>query len=395
MLDGMGTGTHAPYLRARSRFVDITCCLALVGVAFALTARAWTGPVQWTTDGIEYQAKLFEARGASEHAAVQRAYAAAVASKTWPRTWSEPQLEKGMKWFRRRPLMPVIGAKLYPWLGARSLLVLSLGAFALLGPALYIFLRQRFSAPYAAGVAAITLAFPPLRDWSSHPLTDSAGVLLVVIALTAAVLTITKSRWWLLPWAAAVAAGSVTRETIAAVVLAAALLAVRGVPRSRALFATGVLAVAPAMLLLRFPFKAAFANVFHNQLDRHIDPSTWALIKWWPVLILRQFFGVFLFSPLSAAILFVGVLLLLDARRRERNVPSVVAWAGAIGGVLYLWSFPFFSGLRLELVLTPAAAFGIALLAEDSVAKARTRTFFRRFISSPRPKADLEPGSAR
>lgn len=393
MLGDVGKGRHTPYLRARSRFVDVACCFALLGLAFLLTVRAWTGPVRWTTDGMAYEAKLFEARGAPQPTAVRQAYAAAVASKTYQPTLSEPALEKNMKWFRRRPLLPVIGAALYPWLGARSLLVLSLGAFALLGPALYIFLRQRFSVPYAVGVTTAGLAFPPLREWSSHPLTDSAGVLFCVIALTAAVLTITRSRWWLVPWAGAVAAGSVTRETIAAAVLAAAVLAVRGVPRARALFATGVVAVAPAMLLLRFPFKLAFANVFHAQVGKHMEPSAWGLIKWWPFLILRQFFGEFILKPLPAAILLLGILLVLDSR--ERTVPTIVARAGALGAVLYLWSFPFFSGFRLELVVIPAAAFGIALLAEASVAKARANAFFQRFDATRRPEAELESGSAR
>ena len=386
--------------RARSRVVDVACCCALVGLAFLLTARAWTGPVRWTTDGIAYEAKLYEARGAPQAAAVHRAWTEAVASKTYrpgvTSTWPEPTVAKGMKWYRRRPLLPAIGGALYPWLGTRSLLVLSLAAFALLGPSLYLFLRQRFSAPYAVGVAAAALAFPPLREWSSYPLTDSAGVLFVVVALTAAILTITRSRWWLLPWTAAVAAGSVTRETIAAAVIAAAALAVRGVPRARALFVTGIAAVAPAMLLLRFPFKLAFANVFYHQLGRHIEPSTWNLVKWWPVLVLRQFFvAEFLYRPFIAALLFVGVMAVLDSRVRDRAVPSLVAWAGAVGAVLYLWSFPFFSGFRLELVLVPAAAFGAALLAEDSVSRVRAAAPVRRFLSTPRARTEFESGSAR
>ena len=47
--------------------------------------------------------------------------------------------------------------------------------------------------------------------------------------------------------------------------------------------------------------------------------------------------------------------------------------AGAVAGVLYVLAAPVFSAFRLELVLVPMAAFGLALGIEAATASVRAR----------------------
>jgi hypothetical protein len=368
----MGFGVHYRSLRARPHFVDLACCVLLIGLAALLSVRVWTGPIRWTPDGVAYQAKIFEARGTPPAAAMRRAYTVAIATKAdHALPVSESWFAHAMQFYRRRILVPRVAALIEPIFGARTLVVISLASFALLGAALYVFLRLRFSALYAFVASAAALCFPPLERWSFDPLTDSAGLLLLVVALCAAVLTIERSRWWLVLWAVALGAGSITRETVAAPVIAAAFLVVRRVPRAIWLLATAIVVVAPALLLLRYPFTLAFAEATSRNLGVPVDASIGSVLRHWPHLALREVYGNFVLAPFSTvALVLPTVWAFLDC---GPSAAARVARAAAVGSALYLVSFPFLTGLRLELVFVPVAAYGLALIAQEVVARAPDR----------------------
>ena len=68
---------------------------------------------------------------------------------------------------------------------------------------------------------------------------------------------------------------------------------------------------------------------------------------------------------LTAAFFLGGILLLfaLARRAREGHAASFLK-AAAVAGVAYILTVPIFSAFRLEIVLVPMAAFGLALGAE-------------------------------
>jgi hypothetical protein len=357
------------------RWTDVLCCLAVVVLAVVLSSQAWTAPVLWDPDGLAYQAKMLEYSGVPKPAALSRAFelrrfvTAENAGQTL-RSESLQKFDSDMRWFRRRILVSEVASWLRPVLGdERSLLAVSIAAYVLLGAALYILVRFRFAWPYALAVASAAMLFPPLRRWSLAPMSDSAGVLSIAIALIAATLTIRSGRRWLPLWIAALALGSFTRESIAVAVVAAAVLAVRRVPNGAVLFATGVAAVAPAAMLFRYPMRLSFANLAARRLSVPVDTSTIAIVKHWAILVAVEPLYYLASEPIWTTVLLVTVVIALLSRGSGSD--RYFAQAAAVGGLAYLVTFPFISGLRLELVLLPAAALGAAALAGDLVATVR------------------------
>jgi hypothetical protein len=73
----------------------------------------------------------------------------------------------------------------------------------------------------------------------------------------------------------------------------------------------------------------------------------------------------------SAAYLLVGLgLLVLAARNGRRGPATILKLAGALAGAAYVLTVPVFSAFRLELVLVPMAAFGLATAAETIAERA-------------------------
>lgn len=357
-----------PMIDGRPRlWADAGCCLAVVCVGVALSVPSWSAPIAWAGDNVAYQAKMLHYAGASTAVAESDAFHLEVGYATANGDSvadARARFRSNMVWFRRRALVPAVASRLYPRLGSRSIQAVSIAAYVLLGAALFVFLRLRFSSLHAAGVAALTLVFPPLRRWSVDPLTDSAALLFLVCALTTAALTLKSGRRWLIPWVLALALGSVTRETIVAPVLAAGVLAAWRTRRAPILLLAGVAAVAPAMLLLRFPFKEAFAEAAARQLRVPVDTSFLALLEHWLFLALTLPVRDVLTEPVWTLVLVAAVAFV--ALRRDDSTVGQVARASALGGLLYLASFPFVTNLRLELVLVPAAAYGVALASESA-----------------------------
>jgi hypothetical protein len=358
----------------RRHRTDALCCLALVSLAILLSVRAWTAPIAWDPDGLAYQAKTLEYSGVPHSEALSRAFA--LRGLATPQTAriellaeSEAQFASDMRWYRRRVVVSEAASWVRPVLGDRSLLAVSIAAYVLFGAALYILLRLWFARPFALLVTSLVLAFPPLQRWSFAPMTDSAGVLSLTLALIAATLTVRRGRRWLPLWAAAIAIGSFTRESIAAAVAASAVLVIRRAPRSISLFAVGAAALAPAALLLRYPMRLAFANVAARHLRVPVDTSNLALLKHWAILAIGSPLYDLVSQPLWTGILLVTVAMTLFAR--VGGADSAIPQAAAVGALIYLASFPSMSDLRLEIILLPAAAIGTGLLAQDIVATAR------------------------
>jgi hypothetical protein len=360
-------------IRRRGTLADAACCVALLGLALALSIPAWSAPVAWDPDGIAYQAKTLQYSGVPAQEALSQAWLlrsqvtpkngrATLNSKVDFATWE-------MREIARRIAIPAAASRLLPVFGSRSLLALSIAAYVLLGGALYVLLRFRFARVYALSVTSLALCFPPLRRWSFAPHTDSAGLLLIVIALIAAALTLRRNRRWLLLWVPVVALGSITRESIAVAVAAVGVLAIRRVPRAIGLLLTGIAAIAPAATISQVSMRSVFAEAAAHRLHVPYDTSAVALLKHWALLAVGEPLYYLVSQPLWTAVLVVTVGAALITK--EADLQARAARAAAIGAILFLATFPFSSGLRVELVLVPAAAFGAGLIAEDLVATIR------------------------
>ena len=97
---------------------------------------------------------------------------------------------------------------------------------------------------------------------------------------------------------------------------------------------------------------------------------------------------------LSGAYLAGGLMLVFALGRAARDdVAPRLARAAALATVPYLLVVPVFSGLRLELALVPAAAFGFALGAERLERLARARSARSRLAGGGvvRPMPAREP----
>jgi hypothetical protein len=365
---------------------------ALIGLIAVLLAAlaclavrpAFRDPVTWTPDALYYQARVLELRGASREEALARTFAGPLAAELRAR---DPHKTGNPEWvaynrpfYERRLAVPAAGAVLYPHAGDRSLLYISLAGYVASILALFGLLLLRFGVPIASAVALATIVLQPLQSHSSYPLTDSWGLTLEIAALAAAILALDRGMRWLLPWVAAIALLGITRDTTWIPIAAVAWCAFRY--RSRLtgwLLGTGVAAALPALLLFEAPVRNLLALLV-NDSEVPSDPSWSFIVSSYPgavVELLRANVGFLRRGEWYTAAYFVlGIVLLflLVRRRPERLGPAgTLMRAGAVAGVLYVLAAPVFSAFRLELVLVPMAAFGLALGIEAVTAAVRAR----------------------
>ena len=166
-------------------------------------------------------------------------------------------VEYNRDFFRRRWVVPVLGAAVEPAFGTDSLQPVSLVGYVLVGPLLFLLLRRRFGRVVSCAAALACIALPSLRFWSAQPLTDSVAVALEALGLLAAVLVLDRCPRWLPLWFATVLALGFTRD--ATIVLVAAVAWVALAQRSRRgveLLVTGAVAALPAPLLFDAPLAA-------------------------------------------------------------------------------------------------------------------------------------------
>ena len=269
--------------------------MVVLGVGAISLATEWPGSVQWTPDGLFYQAQSLEVRGESANQARQAVFrgpigrhliatdarlapsvARELASAGWVRASSQH--------YRRRWLAPAVGAGLSPLFGQRSLQIASLLGFLVLAVFLYLLLVRRFSPPLSAMVAAIFMVVGPVRTYARYPLTDIWGVAMLVVCLYAALLVVDRGPRWLWLWAAAMAVLSLTRETVVVALVGVLWLALRAPrPRNLALLASGVAVTLPASLLLGGSLRA---NLAYNESGFQPRDSSWNYVvsHYWPAL---------------------------------------------------------------------------------------------------------------
>jgi glycosyltransferase involved in cell wall biosynthesis len=371
--------------------------LSLTLLAAISMASHWGGPISWETDGLFYQAKTEEIRGADAATARQEVFGGPlsnyerqleVETPAEPRRVSDPAwVEYSSGFYARRLLLPALAAALQPVFGIRALQILSLLGFVLVPALLFLLLRRRLSFAVSGAVAAAVILWPPLRAWSVFPLTDSSGLALLVASLLCAVLAGERGRRWLLPWFASVLALAFTRDiAFIPVVAALALLAVRRDRGTALLAGTGVAAALPALFVHGVSESQALAYVFANHTIP-TDTGWGAVLAGYPGNVghmLGRYLDYAAGSPL-VVLLALGGLLAAFALAPRRDSLTILLWATFPAYLLMMAIGPAFSSFRYELVLVPLIAFGYGQLGERVAVRARERGGRRRRGSLGRP----------
>jgi hypothetical protein len=378
--------TQRPGARAGAassgRRTTLVAALAALLAALACLAvwPAFGDPVKWTPDGLYYEARLLELRGADRDAALRETFRGPLSAELRARdpghTGSPAWVRYNEPFYERRVAVPLVGAALYPLAGQRALLYLSLAGYVAAIVALFGLLLLRFRVAVAAAVTVATIFLPPLTHQSSFPLTDSWGLALEIVALGAAVLALERGLRWLPLWTTAVGLLSFTRDSAWIPVLAVAWCALRSRTRtSLALLGTGLAAALPALLLFRAPVRNLLALlVNHSELS---DETSWSFIaSHYPRAVLDLVHadaGFLRRGGWYTALYLLGgllALLVLLARRRAHGGTGPLFAAATVLGVAYVLAAPAFSAFRLELVFVPMAAYGLALAAELALSRA-------------------------
>ena len=365
-----------------------TVLIALLAAVLAALAvvHIWPvsqHPVVWTPDSLYYEAKLLEIRGESHNAAMKRAFQGPLSASLRAR---DPQKTGNARWVKynepfydRRVAVPLAGAAIEPLAGNRSLLDLSIAGYVATILALFGLLLLRFRIAIATAITAATVFLPPLLKHSSFPLTDSWGLALELTAFAAALLTLDRGRRWLPLWLASILLLSFTRDSTWIPVLAVGFVALRYRTRLPVtLFVTGVAAALPALIAFKTPVRDLLALLVNNSqppvhptwsfIASHYPRAVWELV--------RANVGFLRRGEWYTAVYIVGgvvALLALVRRRRALGMTGTLMTAAAVLGVLYVLAAPVFSAFRLELVVVPVAAYGLALATESFLARAAAR----------------------
>ena len=350
----------------------------LAALACLAVWPAWQDPVEWTPDALYYQARVLELRGHDDalDEVFEGPLAAGLRARDPGHTGNDTWVAYNEPFYERRVAVPIAAAAIYPAAEERSLLYVSLAGYVAAVLALFGLLLLRFRLVLAAGVAAAAALLPPLTSHASFPLTDSWGLALEIAAFGAAILALRRGLAWLPLWIGAIALLAFTRDSTWIPVLAVGFCALRY--RSRVpvtLFATGVAAALPALLLFRTPVRELLAfNV--NDSEPSADTSWGFIASHYPgalVELVRANVGFLRRGEWHTALFIVGgvvALLLLVWRRREvRSIETTLMAAGAVLALGYVLAAPVFSAFRLELAFVPMAAYGVALAAERVAAR--------------------------
>jgi hypothetical protein len=364
---------------------DVAAVAALVLLAIALTWGQWGSPSQWKPDALYYQVQLLEVRGVDHREAIRRVFGGPLAAprvleertkpEAIPRLTDPEWVDYSSQFYRRRWVVPVLGAAIEPVFGTDSLQLVSLAGFVLVGPLLYALLRRRFGLLPSLAAAAVCLALPPLRYWAEQPQTDSFAVAVEALALLLAALALDRGRRWLLPWALGILVLSFTRDASAIVVAAVAWVALRErTRRAVEVLATGVVAALPPLLLFGAPLRNALAYTF-SDFTVPTDTSWSFILENYPKGLRRvqiHDLDYFLDHPLTALAAVAGIAAVYAIRRPGDPFFTLVRAAGA-ACLVYLALLPNYTALRLELVFLPVLAVGLALLADAALGFASRR----------------------
>jgi hypothetical protein len=342
--------------------------LLLAAVALVTVQGSFDRPVRWVPDGLYYQAKLLEIRGAPHDDAFDRVFTGPISERLRivdPEHVGDPAwVAYNERFFERRVAVPAAGAAIEPLAGERSLQVVSIAGFVAAVLAIFALLALRFPLGIAATVALATALLPALSDIAPLPLTDTWGLALVTAAAAAAILSLERGRRWMLAWAAALLLLSFTRDSTWVPILAVAFCAWRW--RSRRcleLAAIGVAAALPALLFFGTPMRELLAFAVSDFQPRP-DASWLYIAERYPDAIVELIRGNAGFVRrgewLTGLYLAGGLALLFVLARGTGDRLATLMRVFAAAGVLYVMAVPLFSAFRLELVFVPAAAYGLA-----------------------------------
>jgi hypothetical protein len=346
----------------------------LVVAALLAVGGSLSGPSRWSPDGLFYQARVYQLQGADRDAALQKAFQGPLGRDLRaidPDRSGDPRwVRYNAQFYDRRLTVPLAAAAIEPLAGDRAILDISLAGYVAAVLGLFgLLLLLRFRLAVAAGVTLAAIFLPALVAHSSYPLTDSWGLALEIGAFAAAVLVLRGDRRWLAAWVAAILLLAFTRDSIWVPILAAGGVAL--LRRSRdggLLFGAGIAAAAPALLAVSVPLRELLGQML-NGLQPDPGASWTSIAGKYPgaiVDLLHADGGFVRDGAWYSAAFLVGGLLLLFAVGRGSGAAAerTLLQAGALAGIAYVVAVPVFSGLRLDLVLVPMAACGLALAAE-------------------------------
>jgi hypothetical protein len=349
-----------------------------------------------TSDGLFYEVQKLELEGHSEAEATHLVFDAPIARQVAaiedepdnPRVLDPAWVEYSKRFYHRRWLVPGVAAAVEPVVGdepGRALRVASLIGYLFVAPILFLLLSRRFAPLPSAALAIVCTLAPPVYKWSLGMRVDSWGLQLETLALLAAVLVKDLGRRWLALWVAAIAALSITRD--ATVVLLPAVAWLLWVERrdrfatrtNLALLGTGVVAALPAFLLGGTPVRDQLAYVITGYEVPKDD--SWGFVashyldQLWHTVSTDLTYPTDFPAPV-VALLYVGLVVALAglvalALRPSRGDPYFSLAKAAIPGcvvLLLLANNP--QAYRLELVLVPIVAVGLAVLVERLRARA-------------------------
>jgi hypothetical protein len=346
----------------------------LVAIALAVTAvlavsSHLSGPARWTPDALFYQARVYEiVDGDTQAQALHRAFdgplAADLRQLDRERSGSPQWVAYNARFYERRLAVPYTAAAIEPLAGDRALLDVSIAGYVAVVLALFwLLLVLRLPLALATAVSAAAIFLPALTKHSTFPLTDSWGLALEIAAFATAVLALRRGPRWLIPWAALIALASITRDSMWVPILAAAWLAVTQRTRIAVLLtATGVAAALPAVIAIRVPMRELLAQMLNGAMPAP-DMSWTTIAGKYPAAIvdmLQADGGFVRDGALYSALFLLGGLALLFLLARGSDAATLMK-AGAIAGAAYVVAVPVFSAFRIELVLVPMAAYGLAL----------------------------------
>jgi hypothetical protein len=355
---------------------------ALAALACLAVLSEWRDPVEWTLDGLFYQERVLEIRGADHETAHSQTFEGRIAAELRREdpghTGNAAWVEYNEPFYERRVAVPLAGAAVYPVAGERSLFYVSLAGYVAAVVALFGLLLLRFRILIAAVVTAATIFLPALTQHSSYAITDSWGLALQIIALGAAIVTLDRGFRWLPLWVAAIALLGFTRDSAWIPVLAAGFMAIRFRTRAPvALFGTGVVAALPALLLFTTPVQNLLAMLV-NDFEPSADTSWGFIASNYPsavVELIRANVGFLRRGEWYTALYLVGgvltLLLLVWRRPHVRSAATSYMTAATFLALGYVLAAPAFSAFRLELAFVPMAAWGIALATELAVERVR------------------------
>lgn len=357
-----------------------------------LLVLPYSGPnVRWAPDSLFYRAQEREVQGTPRAVALRQEFASADAAglkraelhlTPAARRIDNPAWQTySSRFYRRRWTVPVLAAALEPVVGKRSIEGPSLLGWALIAPLVFLLLRRRFDTWISAAVAVFCSVLPPEFFVGPVPSTDMLALSLLIAGVLLAWQVWDRGLRWLPAWIAVVLALAFTRDAIVVLIAAVAWLALR--ERSRravVILATAILASLPAPLLFNAPFRD---NLAYTLADYRIptDASWSAILHAYPHRI-ATVFRYDLEYPLDSgapAIAFVmGVVVIIGLvmlyARSDRSDPLLMLARGAgVGGIITILLAANYSNGRLELVLVPSIAIGIALAGERFEAHTRER----------------------